>query len=108
MAKFAVYVTDLVIAAGAQQSNRTVAGELDDADSIELLAPDALTGTLSVQSGPNNDNSMNILQSPPGTDVLLTNAKSIVLTEVPYRQLAVLSAAAEGAIRTIRVRKQVK
>jgi hypothetical protein len=111
--KFSVYCSDLVIPSGSQQSNSTIynsttgTGEIDDAEALLLEAPNTLTGTLSVLSGPNKDGSMNVLQSPPGTDILLTAGHSIVLTEVPFAQIAVLSGAAEGGVRTIKLRKQV-
>lgn len=114
MARLSRFVTDLVIAAGAQQSNGTSYratednGELDDADAVLIMAPDALTGTLTVQCGPNADGNFVVLQSPPGTDITLAAGKAIVITDVPYPKIAVISAAAEGAQRTIRVRKQVK
>jgi hypothetical protein len=99
----------LTIAAAGQNSGELTDDQLRNARSMTIIAPATLTGTVTVQCGdikpgevvagvPGTANFVDV-QSPPGTDVIVTAGKATVLTVAPFPRLRLHSTLAEAAQR---------
>jgi hypothetical protein len=99
-----VFIGNLVIANGGTDSTAISGRILRTVRSLEIHAPAALTGTITVQSANDIGNTtFNNVQSPPGTDTVITAGDTTTLTVVPAHGIRVQSGSAEGAERTFPV-----
>lgn len=104
-------LTSLTIASG--QTVGAAIGGMDDAEALVIYAPAALTGTITLQISPTREASEGggtatwaTLQSG-GADITLGAGKALTITDIGFRQLRMVSDAAEGATRTFLITKQV-
>lgn len=87
----------LTIANGGTQSGSVKIG---DADSVTIYGPAAATGVLTVQTSADEGSTFLDLQTG-GSDVVLTVAKALVITDLAADELRIESGSAEVAERTI-------
>lgn len=103
--------------ANAGTSSNALSHELRNARALAIIAPDTLTGTVSVEAAdlfPDEivDSAVGVpswttVQSPPGTDVTIDAGKTTVLTATPFPQLRLTSSIAEAAERQFVVLVQI-
>ena len=99
-----VFLGNLVIPINTKPSSVISGRILRTVGSVEIHAPAALTGTITVQSANDlDDTTFNNIQSPPGTDVVITAGDTTTLTRVPAHGIRVNSGSDEGAERTFPV-----
>lgn len=74
-------------------------------EAITIMAPAALTGTVTVQVGTTDAAAPTFvtLQSPPGTDVAIAAAKAFTISPPCFPQFRMHSSGAEGAQRDFNV-----
>lgn len=90
-----------IIPNGLSTSN--VLSNLDDCWAIGLTAPATLSGTITVEVEPTSTGIAFVTLQSGGLDVSIAASKAIVLSPFPFRQLRLVSTAAEGADRTFSV-----
>ncbi len=98
-----VFLGNMVIANGGTASSSLGGRILRTIKSITIHGPAALTGTVTLQSLDAVGGSAWTPVQSGGTDVTITAAKALVLTEVPFGTIRLLSGSAEGAARTFPV-----
>ena len=101
-----VPLTALVIANSGTTSGTIKADEFERQGciGINIQAPAALTGTLTVEISLDDGSTFAAWQSPPGTDITVAQAKAITVAFSGWDELRVKSDASEGAERTILIR----
>ena len=104
MSSWVVNLPDLVIANAGTVSGAI--GSLEDADTITIYAPAALTGTVTIQIEPTAAGTDWIDLTSGGSDVTIGAGNAVVVGDISFRQIRLSSGAAEGAERTFRVTKQ--
>lgn len=98
-----VFLGNMVIASGAQNSSSIGGRILRTVRSLELHMPSAFTGTVKLASADDVAESSFTTMQSGGSDITLTAAKTLTLTEVPMHAIRAESDGAEGAARTIGV-----
>jgi len=101
-----VYLGQLTIPNAGTDSNVLGAPELSMARSLVLYTPAALTGTVSVRTGPKEDNTFaqTSITTIGGSDFTVAAARSeVVDAPVGAKSIAVVSSVAEGAARVFEV-----
>lgn len=95
----------LTIANGATTSDRIPLNTMRAVRAMSIQAPAALTGTVTVESGSDDDDAATFtaVQSPPGTDITCAAGKTTVLVEGPFPTLRLKSSLAEVGARTFNV-----
>src|SRR5713101_2530813 len=76
---------------------------LDDAIAIGIVAPTAVTGTITVQVEPTATGTAFVSLQSGGVDVTIAAAKAIVINPFPFRQIRLITSATEAATRTFSV-----
>ena len=104
MSRFVADLGNMTITSGQTASNAVTS--CDDADTIVVYAPAALTGTVTIQIEPTLTGTSFVDLQSGGTDVTIGAGNSTSITSVGFRQLRGSSNAAEGADRVFPVTKQ--
>lgn len=111
---FIAAMASSVISSG-QQTGSQVEG-FDDAESVSIWAPAALTGTITIQAspdipedcgGPTAANATWATMQSGGADITIAASKMLTFTDISFRRLRMVSGSAEGADRTFKIVKQV-
>ena len=104
MPKITYPMADLVIAQAASKSNILDRETLAAVDGITIQTPDSLAGTIYVEASAIEkaeadyvDNDFEIVQSSPGTDLVLAAARVITLTKTTYMALRLTTGTPPGA-----------
>lgn len=105
MALQIVDLPSLTIASGGTTSNAI--GYFDDALGLEIYAPSTLTGTCTLEVEPSSTGTSFVTQQSGGSDVTVPAGKGTTLSPVTWRQMRIVSGAAEGGDRTFRVTKSI-
>jgi len=88
----------------------------DDAESVSIWAPSALTGAITLQAspdvpedagGPTAANATWGTMQSGGADITIAANKMLTLTDITFRRLRMISGSSEGADRTFKITKQV-
>ena len=77
--------------------------DFDDAFGIAIYSPATLSGTVSVQVEPTSSGTSFVTLQSGGSDVTLPAGKATILNPVPWKQMRLVSGAAEGADRSFAV-----
>ena len=104
MSSWVVNLPDLVIANAGTVSGAI--GSLEDADTVTIYGPTALTGTVTIQIEPSAAGTTWLDLTSGGSDVTIGVGNAVVIGDISFRQLRLSSSAAEGAERIFRVTKQ--
>ena len=94
-----VFLGNMVIANGGTASGSLGGRLLRTIRSLTIHGPSALTGTATLQSLDAVGGSAWTPVQSGGSDVTVTAAKALVLTEVPFGTIRILSGSAESAER---------
>ena len=97
----------LVIANGASTTTTPITAGLDDADSITIQGPAALTNVVTVNISTDGGTTYSDLGSG-GVDVVVTAGNSLNISPVAFNALKVTSSGNEGAARTFLVSKSFR
>ena len=97
---------DLVIANGATDTTTPITAYLDDAHAVTVVAPSALTGTVSIKGSLDGGTTWVDIGSG-GADVTIGAGNAVTISPFVFNGLKVTSGSAEGAARTFVVRKQM-
>lgn len=103
MGKYVCDLPSLTISSGGTQSGAI--GGFSDAVALVLYAPAALTGTVTIQIEPTDTGTAWVDLGSGGSDVTIGAGNSVTVEPVGFRQLRVVSSAAEGADRVFTVTK---
>lgn len=100
-------IANLVISSSATGSN--IISGIKDARAISIYAPGSgatLTGTVKVQVYPTGGSTVPRDLTSAGADVTIQAGDCLVITDVAFWKLRLLSSTAEGAQRTFNVMKR--
>jgi len=98
-----VFLGNLTIANGGSNSTAISGRILRTVGALELHMPSAFTGTVTLASADDIDNTAFTTMQSGGSDIGLTAAKTLTLTETPMHGFRAESDGAEGAERVIGV-----
>ena len=97
-------MSSMIVTAGATASNRIA--NFRDARCLGIFNGSAtFTGTVKIQVAPVSGGTMSDLTSA-GADVTIAAGDCIVITDIAFEQIRLLSSSAEGAKRTFTVMKR--
>ena len=98
---------NLVIASGQTDTTTAITTSLDDAESITITAPAALTGTVTIKGSTDGGTSYVDVGSA-GSDVTIGAGNAVTISPFTFNALKVTSGSAEGAERTFTVQKSFR
>lgn len=106
MSRWAANLPNLVISSGGSSSTSTPSGALDDALSVIIVAPAALTTQLKVQVSVDAGSTWGDLQSG-NTNVFISQAQAVAVVGIPGEALLRVTdvASTEGTTRVFTLTK---
>ena len=104
MGRYLANLPNLVIANGATDTTTPITRYLDDAKTLTIVAPSALTGTVTVQISV-DDGTTYVDAGSGGSDITIGAGNAVTITDPSFNGLRVTSSIAEGAERTFTVIK---
>jgi len=104
MSYFQADLPSLVIANGATDTTTPITKYLDDAHSITIAGPSALTGTVTVKVSTDGGTTY-VDAGSAGSDITIGAGNSVTISPVTFNALKVTSGSAEGGARTFTVKK---
>ena len=94
MALAVVNMPSMTITGGGTTSNAV--GLIDDSWGLTIYSPATITNTITVEVEPTSTGTNFVTLQSGGTDVTIPAGKATVLNPIPFRQIRVKAAGAEG------------
>lgn len=107
MSLWTANLPNLVIASSATDTTTAITASLEDAESVTIVAPSALTGTVTIK-GSVDGGTTYVDVGSGGTDVTIGAGNAVTLSPFTFNALKVTSGSAEAAERTFTVLKQFR
>ena len=98
-----IFLGNMVIANGESASTVIGTRQLRTIKSLAIHGPAAVTGTITLQSADDLALGSYTPVQSGGSDITVTAAKVLVVTDVPMSTIRLLSGSSEGAARTFPV-----